>query len=241
MRKAASSCGSLRLRVEEGAMETDAAPDPSRDTSALWSQFHRPLAAYFARRVSQPSDVDDLLQEVFLRVHTHIDALGASHSAAGWIFRTARNVLIDLVRDRTRRLGHHVAVDDLDLAAAVDPEDPAADMAPCVAPMLARLPEAYREGLRLTELEGVTQAAAAERAGLSLPGMKSRIQRGRARLRDLLLSSCGIEVDARGRILDFECRRGGGARGRRAPASLRGPAGRRGRPLAGQCAISCTT
>ena len=48
------------------------------------------------------------------------------------------------------------------------------------------------------ELEGLTQQTAAKRMGLSLSGMKSRVQRGRARLKQMLDDCCLIELDRRG-------------------------------------------
>lgn len=76
--------------------------------------------------------------------------------------------------------------------------------------MVRDLPDDYRRAIELTELGGMTQAAAAERLGLSVPGAKSRVQRGRARLREMLLRCCEIETDRRGRVVAFEARVGGG-------------------------------
>ena len=56
----------------------------------------------------------------------------------------------------------------------------------------------------LTEFEGLTQKAAAEHIGLSLSGMKSRVQRGRAQLRGKILECCHIEFDRRGGVADYE-------------------------------------
>jgi DNA-directed RNA polymerase specialized sigma24 family protein len=64
-------------------------------------------------------------------------------------------------------------------------------------PLLEQLPEPYREALALTEVDGLRQAAAASRLGLSPCGMKSRVQRARAHLRDLLLACCEVELDRR--------------------------------------------
>ena len=72
---------------------------------------------------------------------------------------------------------------------------------------MQRLPEPYREALVLTELDGLTQADAATRLGLSTSGMKSRVQRGRGQLRDLLLGCCEIELDRRNRVTDYVPRR----------------------------------
>lgn len=101
----------------------------------------------------------------------------------------------------------HETLDQLRAAAA--PVDDAADtgaseLAAILGPFIGMLPAAYREALQLTELDGMTQAEAAKRAGLSLTGMKSRVQRGRAQLRDLLEGCCVIELDTRGGIVDVE-------------------------------------
>jgi RNA polymerase sigma-70 factor, ECF subfamily len=66
-----------------------------------------------------------------------------------------------------------------------------------VVPFIAMLPSPYREALTLTELEGLTQKQAAGMLDVSLTGMKSRVQRGRARLRRLLDDCREIALDAR--------------------------------------------
>ena len=68
------------------------------------------------------------------------------------------------------------------------------------------LPEEYRAALTLSELERLSQQEVADRLGLSLSGAKSRIQRGRSRLRDQLLACCHLEFDHHGNIVDYERR-----------------------------------
>ena len=65
----------------------------------------------------------------------------------------------------------------------------------------------YREALTLTELQGMTQKSAAEMVGVSLSGMKSRVQRGREHLRALFEDCCEIALDVRGHVVGFEPRR----------------------------------
>jgi RNA polymerase sigma-70 factor (ECF subfamily) len=64
------------------------------------------------------------------------------------------------------------------------------------------------EALRLIEFEGLTQVEAARRSGLSLSGMKSRVQRARFRLRSALDDCCRIALDRRGGLLGYEGRTG---------------------------------
>ena len=72
--------------------------------------------------------------------------------------------------------------------------------------MIERLAEPYRSAIRLTSLEGLTQAEAAHRAGVSVSGMKSRVQRGREHLRQALVRCCQITLDVVGGISDFHAR-----------------------------------
>jgi RNA polymerase sigma-70 factor (ECF subfamily) len=65
----------------------------------------------------------------------------------------------------------------------------------------------YREAVTLTDLEGVTQADAAGRVGVSLSGMKSRVQRGRRQLKAVLEACCRVDLDSRGGILAYEPRK----------------------------------
>jgi RNA polymerase sigma-70 factor (ECF subfamily) len=67
---------------------------------------------------------------------------------------------------------------------------------------VAHLPSPYREAVTLVELEGLTARDAAELAGISVSGMKSRVQRGRAQLRALFEQCCDIALDVRRQVTD---------------------------------------
>jgi RNA polymerase sigma-70 factor, ECF subfamily len=186
---------------------------PIPDPAALWSEFAPPLRGFLARRVPPGVDPDDLVQEVFLRVIRHAGTLRSTDRPEAWLYQIARNALRDALRARLRRDGRHDAIDgDDDLAAVPDATaDRAAEaeLAPCLTSMVNRLPEPYRTAITLTTLHGVSQAAAARQLDLSHSGMKSRVQRGRDRLREMLAQCCSIAVDARGGVADFHLRSAG--------------------------------
>src|SRR5215217_1343642 len=109
----------------------------------------------------------------------------------------ARELSLD--QDLSEKLAAMPAVEDDD-----QPEQFRAEIASCLAPMVERLSEPYREAIRLTDLGARTQTEAAAQLGLSVPGMKARVQRGRTHLRDLLRGCCRIELDRRGQITALE-------------------------------------
>jgi len=170
-----------------------------------WQELRETLGAFVARRVPA-EDVDDVLQEVFLRVAAGLGALREQDRFGPWVYRVARSAVADHLRARARR-GPAVPEDRAPEAVAAAPYEAALTdaerlLAPLIRPFVAALPEPYREALTLTELQGLTQAEAARRAGVSLSGMKSRVQRGRARLKAFFEACCDLERDARGRVVE---------------------------------------
>ena len=172
------------------------------------------LRPFIARRVPS-TDVDDVLQDVFLRVQRGLGALREEERFGPWVYRVARSAIADQRRARRKHpLAEHEAPEE---PADEDypEENAAADrLALCVVPFIGMLPSPYREALTLTEIEGVSQRAAAEMAGVSVSAMKSRVQRGRQQLRELFDECCAIALDARGRVVDVQPREGWEARRR---------------------------
>ena len=191
-------------------------PGPSTDPAALWQDFAPPLRAFLARRVPSGVEPDDLLQDVFVRVVRHLGTLRDSDRPEAWLFQIARNALRDALRARQRRDGR---TDSLEIDLPAEPDADAeraaeAALAPCLTAMIARLAEPYRSAIELTSLQGLTQTDAARQAGISVSGMKSRVQRGRAQLRQMLVGCCEIAVDTRGGVSDFHQRDPGACGGK---------------------------
>jgi RNA polymerase sigma-70 factor (ECF subfamily) len=167
----------------------------------VYGDLEARLRPFVARRVSDPAEVDDVVQDVFLRMHRSLANLRDEQRFGPWVYQIARSAIAEHRRTRARHL--LVSGEAPPVEAHEDGDDRAVEqeLAAYVAPFVALLPSPYREALTLTELEGVTQKEAAEMLGVSLSGMKSRVQRGRDRLRKLLDDCCEIALDARGRVI----------------------------------------
>jgi arsenate reductase (glutaredoxin) len=170
------------------------------------------LRPFIARRVPR-ADVDDVLQDVFLRAQRALPDLRDEERFGAWMYRVARSAIAESHRQRSR---HPVLdVEEPALRVATEASDPTpleTEVAEYLIPLISRLPAPYREAITLTELQGLTQQAAADALGISLSGAKSRVQRGREKLRALLDECCKIGVDARGRVIDCEPRLPSGCR-----------------------------
>ncbi len=173
-----------------------------------WRELRARLGGFVGRRIGNPADAEDVVQDAFVRMQRNIEALSSTERLDAWAFRITRNAIADYYRASERRSApgkvlNVIATDSIDGEPSSDAR---AEMAYCIAPMVRQLPQNYRQAIELTELEGMTQTAAAEQLGLSVPGMKFRVQRGRARLREMLVLCCEIETDRSGRVVAFKQR-----------------------------------
>lgn len=173
-----------------------AEPRAVLDAGVLWTEFHGRLLGFVARRVRNTADADDIVQKIFLGIHRSLDGVRDGARMHAWLYQIARNAIVDHYRAPARRREvPSGGVADLETLprpseAADDTDDDLEAMAACLRPMIDRLPSAQRGALTLVELEGWTQARAARAEGLSISGMKARVQRGRARLKQMLLDCC---------------------------------------------------
>lgn len=179
------------------------------EARGAWSEIERLLRPYVARRVSSQVDVDDILQEIFVRMHRGLPALRDEERFGSWVYSIAHRVIVDVGRARSREREVQVAEmpesraegDSTDAGAELEE-----DLGACVALFVARLPSPYREAVTLTELQGLKARVAADILGVSLACLKSRVQRGRERLRGMFEDCCRVSVDCRGRIFSCEPR-----------------------------------
>jgi RNA polymerase sigma-70 factor (ECF subfamily) len=182
-------------------------------TEELWQGMHDGLRTFIAKRVSDQSHAEDVLQEVFVRVHRQLDSVNEPRRIISWIYQVTRNAIIDYYRKPGQRYevpaGLSADIEAFGGQLQDESGDAGSELAGCLRPMIERLPSAYREAVRLVELEGLKQQTAARQLGLSLSGMKSRVQRGRKQLKQMLDECCVIQLDRRGRVTDFEVREAG--------------------------------
>jgi RNA polymerase sigma-70 factor (ECF subfamily) len=170
----------------------------------VWEQFNAQLRRFILARVDNIHNAEDILQDVFLKVVTHIHTLNDAARLQSWLYQTTRNVIIDHYR---RRPTLHNIPKTLPEPEKDDDRLAMRKIASCLDSMIAQLPEPYRQALILAELEGLTQREVAEQLGLSLSGAKSRVQRARRQLKHLLLECCHFEFDRLGRVVDYHSNR----------------------------------
>ena len=174
-------------------------------TERVWETFHAPLQQFIRRRVADGAAAEDLLQDIFLKIHLQADTLKDVKRLEGWIYQITRHAIIDYYR-RARPTMSLDTADVVDLPEELSADDVVTELLPCVQAMVQSLPVQDRQALILTAYQGLTQKELGERLGISFSGAKSRVQRARERLKQQLLGCCHLELDRRGRIFDYHPR-----------------------------------
>jgi RNA polymerase sigma-70 factor, ECF subfamily len=171
------------------------------EAETIYRAYRTQLLAFVRRRVDSPQVAEDILQDVFLKLLAKGDTVKNKGSLRGWLYQVTRNAIID----HWRHTRHHETVSD-ELPAEEGGSPAARELAQCLQPLIEALPPTYREALQQSEIQEIPLKQVAKAQGISLPGVKSRIQRGRRKLKAMLLDCCRVEVAQTGQVVGFDAR-----------------------------------
>ena len=177
----------------------------------LWKEYNNQLRHFLLSRVNNPSDVDDLLQEILIKTYQNLNTVKEADKFSAWLFQIARNTLIDYYRkSRVDNSRQEIAGKTMLMNEQSEQyEQIRQELTKCIRPFINRLPPKYRDAIEAVDLQGVSQKALAAKLQLSHSAVKSRVQRARHMLRELFQECCRYQIDVRGNLLDFESRSGG--------------------------------
>jgi RNA polymerase sigma-70 factor (ECF subfamily) len=165
----------------------------------LWEQMHEPICRFVCSRVSNEQDAEDILQDVFIRIYHQMGTVRDSERLDSWMYQIARNRIIDHYRKPRRWV-------DLPETIAWDEgydESTMEALLPSIREMVDTLPEPYREALILSDFQRMPQQTLAGHAGVSLSGIKSRVQRARMKVKEALYNCFDFEFDTRGQLMNY--------------------------------------
>lgn len=165
----------------------------------LWNDLHIRLCRFICSRIPNQEDAEDILQNVFLRIHTGLSDLRDKQKLESWVYQIARNSIIDYYRSRKEP----VELEDFPILDDYPAENVPESLAPYIHEVIDSLPDDYRHALIRTEFEGISQKEYAAQNGLSISGAKSRIQRARQKVKDIMLTCCHFEFDVRGLVFEY--------------------------------------
>ena len=166
----------------------------------LWLDTESKLRRYLHKQVEDHSIVDDLLQNSFIKMQANIHQLKDIDKAGAWLFQIAKSTLMDYFR-KEKKL-HQLPnpptqTNERDLSNQTHEA-----LAFWLKGAIDLLPEPYREACYLREIEVMSQKDLAKHLGISYSGAKSRVQRGKIKLKEIVLDCCEVAADRYGNVIE---------------------------------------
>ncbi len=161
-------------------------------------QLYNPLFLYVKKRINNKEDAEDLTQEVFYKL-SKSNKEGVDNIKS-WVYTIAKNTITDYYRKSK------ILAEDINEAPVFEEENDShavEELSGCVNSYVDVLPEEYRSIMRLSELENTPQKEIAERLNMNYVTVRSKIQRGRKKLRQMFSDCCQITQGGQGSIMDY--------------------------------------
>lgn len=165
-----------------------------KDTLAIWEGLKENLYRFILKRVRNEVEAEDILQEVFIKVHLNLHSLTDHSRVQAWAYQITRNQIIDFYKKNS----HTTELHDTTLEKISEPEG--RQLYCCFESFVQELPQKYRSVIELINLEGKKQQEAAEMLGVSLANTKSRVHRAKEMLKERFVACCRFTLDEQGKL-----------------------------------------
>jgi RNA polymerase sigma-70 factor (ECF subfamily) len=173
------------------------------ELAEVYTTFRKSLFNYIYGKINNREDAEDILQNVFLKMHTHIETLSDKEKIQNWLYRITRNAVIDYYRSKGSKKRKLELTEKFpaDLEEEAHSDD-TKGMDKCVRGFIDKLPDEYRSIIIDSEIKGIPQKELASKYDLQYVTLRSRVQRGRERLHKMFTNCCSIQTDKHGNILE---------------------------------------
>lgn len=168
------------------------------DIKNIWIDFHKELKCFVLNKTRNAMDTDDILQDVFVKIIQNQDKVSRAVNIRHYIYGIVRNTVNDYFRKQRSGTYDHEVPEVLSEAESETLNEKIA--ACCLKLFIQQLPEAYRQALLVTEFQQLSQKQLAQQLNISYSGAKSRVQRGKEKLKELILDCCAYQSDVYGNL-----------------------------------------
>ena len=174
------------------------------ELTTVYTQFHNVLLSFIKSKVSNHEDAEDILQNVFVKVANGLEQLNRKEKLQSWIYTIARNSIIDYYRSNVNKKNLSIKEETTESFTNEEYVDTTKGLGCCLFDIVKQLPGEYRDIITDVEINDAKQKDLVKKYDLPYPTIRSRVQRGREKLKQLLLECCNIQWDTRGNILEVQ-------------------------------------
>lgn len=161
-------------------------------TTEVWEYYADDVKRFIMSKVKDAQITDDLVQEVFLKVHSKLETVADKHKIKSWLLSVSRNTALDYLRKSTKEVPLQKE------ETIISTDEYTHSEKDCLLGIIKNLPEKYREPLFLSDIKGLKQADIAAQLKLPLATVKSQIQRGRKLIVQGYMDCCDYKLNDQG-------------------------------------------
>ena len=168
----------------------------NNEIQIIWKDLCQELSIFIDSKIKNEEISKDILQETFLKAHMNIHKLRDTSKLTAWIYQITRNNINDYFRkhQQTIQIDH--------LALPIIKELSYQNLSNCINSKIKQLPKKYEEAIVLTTFQNLKQTELAEYLGISYSGTKSRVQRAKEKLKELVIDCENVESDTKNKIIE---------------------------------------
>lgn len=163
----------------------------------IWSAYSNYLSNFVMSKVENKAQTEDILQEIGVKLHTVLSQNVKIRNYKTWLFQVARNLIIDYYRKENAKKNRERSYSVINQEGTC-----VCDLSSFV--IQHYLPTKYGIPLFKSDIEKKSQKVIAEELNISVAATKSRIQRARVKLKELIEDCVTITYNKGGTIIDYQ-------------------------------------
>jgi len=172
----------------------------NRAVEELWTDLYQELKKFIFSKVRDRDISEDLLQDVFVKIHLNIHTVSDWSKLTSWVYQITRNT----IADHYRKTNPELQIDELDLAEQETEEPLYVALSNCINQKIRQLPEKYKQAIVLMYFNDHSQMALTNELQVSYSGAKTRVQRGREKLKELITDCPNVATDNAGNLIAYQ-------------------------------------
>lgn len=168
----------------------------------IWGKYKVQLRLFLHKNISNPEDVDDLLQEILIKTYENLLNLRDHKKIKSWLFQIAHHCVIDFYRkksSKTEKIAQELGDEEIE-------DTVRKELSMCITPFIQALPEEDSVLLTAIEITGISQKDYANKMGVKYSTLKSKVKKSRTALHRLFNECCHFSMDRQGNIIDFKAK-----------------------------------
>ncbi len=149
------------------------------NTKTIWEKFSSQLQKYILKRVNNFDDAEDILQDVFVKIHLKKKSVIESEKLIGWIYAITRNSIIDYYKQKNRNVKEEELNENKLLPTNEFKNSSYLELNKCINPFLVNLSQEEKRLIISVDIKLKSQTKLAKELKMSYPTLKSKLQRAR--------------------------------------------------------------